>query len=43
MSQTVTIVFERWELLWAVVVYCAVQFAIEYALTARRASDERGK
>jgi hypothetical protein len=43
MRQTVTIVFERGELLWAVVVYCALQFVIEYALTARRASDERGR
>jgi hypothetical protein len=43
MNQTVTIVFERGELLWAVVVYCAVQFVIEYALAARRASDERGR
>jgi hypothetical protein len=43
MNQTVTIVFERGELLWAVVLYCALQFAIEYALAARKASDERGK
>jgi hypothetical protein len=41
MSQAVTIVFERGELLLAVVVYCVVQFAIEYALAARRASDEK--
>ena len=43
MSQAITIVFERGELLWSVLLYCAVQFVIEYALAARRASDERGK
>jgi hypothetical protein len=43
MNQTVTIVFERGELLWAVLLYCAVQFVIEYALAAQRARDERGR
>lgn len=42
MSQTVTIVFERGELLGAVLLYCLLQFVIEYALT-RRAREERGK
>jgi hypothetical protein len=43
MSQAITIVFERGELLWGVIVYCLLQFVIEYALAARRASDERGR
>jgi hypothetical protein len=43
MTQAVTIVFERGELLGAVLIYCLLQFVIEYALAARRSSDERGK
>jgi len=32
MNHTVTVVFERGELIWAVVAYCGLQFVIELAL-----------
>lgn len=39
--QHVTLVFDRGELLWAVVVYCALQFVIEWAL--QRVKRKRGE
>lgn len=40
MSQTVTLVFDRGELLVCVVVYIVAQFAIEWALQALKARGQ---
>jgi len=40
MSQTVTIVFDRGELLVCVLVYVVTQFAIEWALQKRKGASD---